>query len=147
MAAPHVAGAASLLAAHFPGAEPEELRARLLSAADRRPAFRGRLLSDGRLNVARALTEDDVRPPNTQIASLTQLGRRARVRLQSSEPLSRYRCRVDQEAGAPCRSLHKTQPLAPGKHVIRAAAIDYFGNEDPTPARRGFRIESTGGNA
>jgi len=140
MAAPHVAGAASLLAAHFPGADPVELKARLLSSADRRRAFHGIVASDGRLNVARALTAADVRAPNTEIMRLDHLGRRVRAKLRSSEPLSRFRCRLDEAAWAPCRPLHKTRALAPGRHVIRAAAADYFGNEDPTPAIRRFRI-------
>ena len=140
MAAPHVAGAASLLAARFPAAGPLELKARLLSGVDRKRAFRGKVASDGRLNIHRSLTETDTRPPQTTIARHELLGRRARVRLRSSEPLSRFRCQVDDGAWTACRSLHKTAPLPPGAHVFRAVAIDYFGNEDPTPATRRFRL-------
>jgi subtilisin family serine protease len=141
MAAPHVAGAASLLAAEFPGASPLELRARLLAGVDRRRAFRGALASGGRLNVYRSLTQEDSHPPQTTITAVERFGRRARLRLSSSEPLSRFRCKLDTGAWAPCRPLHKTAPLSPGPHILRAAAVDYFGNQDPTPALRRFRID------
>ena len=134
MAAPHVAGAASLLAAEFPAAGPVELRARLLAGVDRRPAFRGAVASDGRLNISRSLTREDTTPPGTRITGAKDLGRRYRVRLASTEPLSRFRCKLDAEPWEGCPRLHKTPVLGTGAHTLRAAAIDFFGNQDPTPA-------------
>ncbi len=140
MAAPHVAGAASLVAERFPAAKPVELRARLLAGVDRKPAFRGRVASDGRLNIARSLTHEDTRPPNTTFRDIKTLGPRLRVRLRSTEPLSHFRCKLDDEPWAACGRLHKTPPLPTGNHRLAAAAIDFFGNQDATPAGVGFRV-------
>jgi subtilisin family serine protease len=54
-ATPHVAGAAALLLARYPGSTPAALRAALLSTVDRKPAFATTTVSGGRLNVDRAL--------------------------------------------------------------------------------------------
>jgi subtilisin family serine protease len=55
MAAPHVSGAAALLAAKAPAAPVAQLRAALLSSVDPKPAFTGLSLTGGRLNAAAAL--------------------------------------------------------------------------------------------
>lgn len=55
MAAPHVTGSVALLAAAFPTATPEELRARIIGTADLVPGLDGKVASGGRLDVAAAL--------------------------------------------------------------------------------------------
>ncbi|MBK9155049.1 MAG: S8 family serine peptidase [Chloracidobacterium sp.] len=60
MAAPHVAGAAALLAAHRPELSLASLKATLLNTVDQLPAWNGIVRSGGRLNVARALQEPTV---------------------------------------------------------------------------------------
>jgi serine protease len=55
MATPHVAGAAGLIASEFPGISNDQLRARLLLTVDEKPQLEGKVVTDGRLNVARAL--------------------------------------------------------------------------------------------
>jgi len=60
MAAPHVAGAAALLAAHRPELSAASLKATLLNTVDQMPAWNGIVRSGGRLNVARALQEPTV---------------------------------------------------------------------------------------
>lgn len=64
MAAPHVAGAAALMASHFPGITNEELVERLLNSTDSilalNPEYIGQL-GTGRLNLFRALSTDS--PP------------------------------------------------------------------------------------
>ena len=62
MATPHVAGAAVLIATHFPDATNDEIVSRLLSGTDTIPALAGKVVTGGRLNVANALATDDVPP-------------------------------------------------------------------------------------
>ena len=54
-ATPHVAGAVALLASANPDASPEEIKAALLESVDLIPAFTNKLVSHGRLNLARAI--------------------------------------------------------------------------------------------
>jgi len=56
MATPHVAGAAALIAAHFPGITHTQIRTRILGAVDRKSQFSDRVATGGRLNVNNALT-------------------------------------------------------------------------------------------
>ncbi|HKX63036.1 MAG TPA: S8 family serine peptidase [Verrucomicrobiae bacterium] len=54
-ATPHVAGAVALLAAANPDASAQEIKAALLESVDLIPAFTNKLVSHGRLNLARAI--------------------------------------------------------------------------------------------
>ena len=56
MATPHVAGAATLLASHFPNASNEELRTRLLGGVDKVESLVGKTVTGGRLNIHNSLT-------------------------------------------------------------------------------------------
>lgn len=69
MATPHVAGVAGLIATLYPEAGPDEIKTRLLANVDELPSLKGKVLTGGRLNAARAL-EDDTLPPSTPPASL-----------------------------------------------------------------------------
>jgi hypothetical protein len=62
MACPHVSGAAGLILAAYPEIGNEELKARLLNGADAIPAYQGKLLTGGRLNVAKSLAPDNAAP-------------------------------------------------------------------------------------
>ena len=140
MAAPHVAGAAALLMAHDPSLTPFEARAKLVGSADRRPSFR-RTIAGGRLNAAAALTYEDAQPPETSVVAFKRVGKRgARIRLGADELVRRYECRLDEAPFAKCPKNLKLGPLAMGAHVFAARAVDAFGNTDPTPAVRRFRI-------
>jgi subtilisin family serine protease len=64
-ASPHVAGAAALLLAVKPDATPIELKAALMQSVDQRPGLQGKVASNGRLNIFRALqviTNDSLPP-------------------------------------------------------------------------------------
>lgn len=63
MATPHVAGALAVLAAQFPQDNHSALIRRLLSATDPNPNLRGRTVSGGRLNLAKALQGSTPTPP------------------------------------------------------------------------------------
>ena len=60
MSAPHVAGAAALLAAQYPSLSVGSLKATLINTADVLPAFTGLNRANGRLNVAAALQNPTV---------------------------------------------------------------------------------------
>jgi subtilisin family serine protease len=55
-ASPHVAGSVALLAAAYPEATASDLKAVLLESVDVLPAFTNKMVSNGRLNVGRAMT-------------------------------------------------------------------------------------------
>lgn len=63
MATPHVAGALAILAAQFPSDNHTGLIRRLLAATDPNPNLRGRTVSGGRLNLAKALQGSTPTPP------------------------------------------------------------------------------------
>ena len=85
----------------------------------------------------------DTRPPNTFIhgrpASPTR-ARRASFHLASTEPGSRFQCRIDRGRWRACAQRKTYRRLKPGWHTFRARAIDKAGNVDPTPARKRWRI-------
>lgn len=62
MATPHVSGAASLVLSKFPDLSNQQLKERLMFSTDRLPQLEGKLVSGGRLNLARALENDRVAP-------------------------------------------------------------------------------------
>jgi hypothetical protein len=62
MAAPHVTGAAALVLAKFPEMDNAHLKERLVDSVDRVAALADVSRSGGRLNVARALSDDTVGP-------------------------------------------------------------------------------------
>ena len=56
MATPHVAGAAALYWSTYPNKSWQEVKQALLSSAVEVPALRGKVSSDGKLNVNRLMT-------------------------------------------------------------------------------------------
>ena len=85
----------------------------------------------------------DTTPPQTKIVKGP--GRKlakgkARFGFSSSEPGSRFECKLDRGKAKPCRSPKGYSGLGPGRHSFSVWAIDAAGNKDATPARRGFRV-------
>ncbi|MBC20786.1 MAG: hypothetical protein CMJ74_11075 [Planctomycetaceae bacterium] len=70
MAAPHVAGVASLLLSKRPDLTPAEVRAAILQGSDQVTALNGKTISNGRLNAANALMQ--VAPTNGMFVNVTQ---------------------------------------------------------------------------
>lgn len=62
MATPHVAGVAGLIATLYPEATPDQIKTRILANVDQLPSLKGKVLTGGRLNAARALEDDTVAP-------------------------------------------------------------------------------------
>lgn len=73
MAAPHVSGAAALVLARRPTLTTTQLRQALLLSADLKPWLTGQVAT-GRLNAARAVTQDVEPPTITTVASTTPVG-------------------------------------------------------------------------
>ncbi len=79
MAAPHVAGVASLLAARDPKLTPLEIKARLMDSVDKPSALAGTSMTSGRLNARKALDSTATKPPvgcpakpvNTEVPKVT----------------------------------------------------------------------------
>jgi hypothetical protein len=85
--------------------------------------------------------EDSI-PPNTSIGSVTvsHVKHRATITFSSTEAGSTFRCRIDAQVYAPCRSPKGFAGLATGRHTFRVRAIDRAGNADPTPATTSFTV-------
>lgn len=71
MSAPHVTGAAALLASYNPSLSAASLKATLINSADVLPAFMGANRAGGRLNVFRALTNQTICSFNLSTNSVT----------------------------------------------------------------------------
>lgn len=69
MATPHVAGAAALVLAYRPSLTPVELKRSLVMSVDSVASLQGKVVSGGRLNVFRALTQELVPPTGLAITA------------------------------------------------------------------------------
>jgi Ca2+-binding RTX toxin-like protein len=83
-------------------------------------------------------------PPNLVWARTRR--RRVAFAFASSEPGSRFRCRLDRRPYAACTSP-RAYTVGLGPHTVRIVAIDAAGNADPTPARFDFRVRRRPGRA
>ena len=84
--------------------------------------------------------------PNTTITSgpsraVASTG--AVLRFASSEPGS-FQCRLDFGAWASCTAPVRLSRLSDGRRIFRVRAIDDRGNVDATPARRSWRVDTSG---
>jgi hypothetical protein len=87
--------------------------------------------------------KQDTAPPETTITKGPKAkahSRKAKLKFSSSEPGSKFECKLDRKPFKPCRSPKKYKGLKPGKHVFKVRAIDTAGNVDPTPAKKKFRV-------
>jgi hypothetical protein len=86
----------------------------------------------------------DVRPPNTAIRSgptRITTSTRATFRHFSSEPGSRFRCRLDRRPFRACAARVTYRGLKNGRHVFRVYAVDRAGLADPSPALRSWTVK------
>jgi hypothetical protein len=85
----------------------------------------------------------DTTPPNTFIHGGPRArtrARRASFHLASTEPGSRFQCKLDARPWRACRANLTLRRLSLGLHTLRVRAIDAAGNVDRTPARRSWRV-------
>ena len=69
----------------------------------------------------------------------------ARFGFSSSEPGSRFECRLDAASWAPCTNPTSYDSLAGGFHDFSVRATDPAGNVDASPAGRSFSVEVPAG--
>jgi hypothetical protein len=89
----------------------------------------------------------DTTAPQTQISSGPSgktASRKAKFRFTSNEAASTFQCKLDGKKWASCRSPKTYKKLAEGKHTFRVKARDAAGNVDLSPARRSWRVTSSG---
>jgi hypothetical protein len=61
-------------------------------------------------------------------------------RFHSTEPGSKFRCKLDKRPVTGCAASKRFSRLRPGRHVLRVFAVDAAGNIDPTPAVSRFNV-------
>jgi hypothetical protein len=106
------------------------------------------LLGSGQASILVSTVPADRQPPNTRIVSgpaRNTYRREAKFRFASTEPQSKFQCKLDKGKWRRCRNPWKRKVRAGAKHVFKVRAIDRFGNVDPTPARFGWRVKRIGG--
>lgn len=70
MATPHIAGAAVLVWQKFPSFDHNQIKQKLLASVDVIPSMSGKTVSNGRLNLAKALEGQTLSPTPTPVASV-----------------------------------------------------------------------------
>lgn len=81
--------------------------------------------------------------PQTKITKFKRRGHRAKVRFTATgtKEAVTFKCKLDKRRWRPCRSPKKYKHLKAGRHVIKVRAFA-GGQQDPTPAKRKFRVRS-----
>jgi CSLREA domain-containing protein len=85
----------------------------------------------------------DTTPPETRITKGPKAktrSRKAKFKFSSSEPGSKFECKLDRKRFKRCSSPKTYKGLKPGKHVFKVRAVDKAGNVDPTPAKKKFKV-------
>jgi subtilisin family serine protease len=150
MAAPHVTGAAALLAAYEPSATSMQLKQALLTSVDPVAQFNPAtgafpISSGGRLNADKALTAvDALVAPGTSITSgpsgsTTDTSASFSFNSDSATPVT-FECRLDGGGFAPCTSPSTVSGLAVGDHSFEVRAKDQAGTFDATPASAAWTV-------
>jgi hypothetical protein len=94
--------------------------------------------------IVRAL--GDTTPPNTSIVagpSGTTMSTTASFGFSSSESGSSFQCKLDSATWQVCAESESFSSLTPGNHTVSVRAVDTSGNADPTPATRGWTVQSS----
>lgn len=89
-----------------------------------------------------SLPPTDTTPPDTTIRKQVLRSRPPVLvfHFGSNEPGSTFRCKLDRRPYRKCGSGKRYKHLAPGRHTLKAFAIDPAGNADPSPAVTRFTL-------
>jgi tripartite motif-containing protein 71 len=81
-------------------------------------------------------------PPRTTItgSKVSDARSRAKFRFRSSEPGSRFSCKLDHRRFHRCHSPRVYRPLSVGTHTFKVRATGAGRLTDPTPAKKRFRL-------
>jgi thermitase len=155
MAAPHVAGAAALLAAEHPNWTPERIKRSLIETADFDWAFLGRAVSDGRLNAAAALgwsappgEDDDAPAPGPARVATTPAGWTPPAQPPTTPPVATpppapQTPAPTPQAPAPApQAPAPTQPAAPATPVVSRLRV--VGRPGKRSAKLSFTASAPG---
>jgi hypothetical protein len=88
-------------------------------------------------------TAADTTAPRTSLrrAQINQAQRKATFRFASSEPGSKFLCKLDKRTFKLCTSPKTYKKIEPGTHTFRVKARDRTGNVDATPTVKRFKIK------
>ena len=86
------------------------------------------------LDTAAPQTTITKKPPGTTSSTT------ATFKFKSSEPGSKFKCKLDKKSFAPCVSPKTYRNLAHKQHTFKVRATDPAGNTDATPAQRTWKV-------
>jgi subtilisin family serine protease len=143
MAAPFVSGAAALYWARYPSASLQQVRSALLGTVDVLPAFSGKTVTGGRLNLARALGVDSS-APQPQPAAAPARDTTAPSRFRLLRPRDRYRSqrkglRFRWQRSKDATGISSYKLYVDGKIRRTVRDKDGPGGHDPRPITR-FKV-------
>jgi hypothetical protein len=107
--------------------------------------------SDASTPSAGSAPEEISQPPADTKAPRTTLRKRFLKRkgiwlfhLRSNERRVSFRCKLDKRRYKRCPAVLRLRHLKPGRHTLRAFAVDAAGNRDRSPAVAHFRVKRRG---
>lgn len=141
MAAPHVSGVAALVKSQSPTLDDAQIKAMVLASVDKKTGLDGKVLTGGRLNAARAVGADTVKPTVSAMAPTGSIRDRAptvaatvrdnRTDLAKSDTrlyVDGRRKETFSYSSATGQLIYRSGKLTYGRHTVKIIAEDTAGN-------------------